>query len=235
MTRPSRRALLGSTAGLLALTAGCIADDDDETDPGSDPGTDDGESDDGSGNGNGNGNESENGSDDDGDGNGDGDDNDNGDDDGATDDELTTETQQYQHPAVSDEPTTDLLADHDDADDWLAERDLTDDDEVTQFVDETEFDDSILVAIEGGAPNLCHEMAIDSAELEDDTLAIEAAVSDEATAEQACADQEVTVGAVVRATFADEPTTDLSVTVVDRDGTAHGMASASDSATDSDE
>ncbi|ELZ07885.1 hypothetical protein [Natrialba aegyptia] len=223
MSPPSRRTLLGSTAGLLALTAGCVAnnsDDDDDPDPGAGSNSD--------GNGNENGNESANGneSDENGDDTGDGDETEN-------DDELSTKTHQYQQPTRSDDPTIEYIHSRDDADDWLADRDVGED--TTRFVDDTEFENSRLVSIEAGAPNPCTEMAIDSVELSDGVLTVEATVTDQRSPEKACAQQEVTVGALVRATFPDEPTTELSVTVVDRHGDEHSqsMASGSGSASSS--
>ncbi|ELZ00630.1 hypothetical protein [Natrialba asiatica] len=214
MSPPSRRTLLGSTAGLLALTAGCVAnnsDDNDDPDPGSGSNSD--------GNGNENGNESANGNE--------SDDTENG------EDELATETHQYQQPTPSDNPTIEYVHSRDDADDWLAGRDVGED--TTRFVDDTEFENSRLVSIEAGAPNPCTELAIDSVELSDDVLTVEATVTDQQSPEKACAQQEVTVGALVRATFPDEPTMKLSVTVVDRNGDEYSqsMASGSGSASSS--
>ncbi|ELY84866.1 hypothetical protein [Natrialba taiwanensis] len=213
MSPPSRRTLLGSTAGLLALTAGCVANnsnDDDDPDPGAGPNSD--------GNGNENGNESANGNESDDTGNG--------------EDELTTETHQYHRPDISDNPEIEYLQSRDDADGWLADHDV--DEDTSGFVDDTEFENSRLVSIEAGSPDLCHKLVVESTELDGERLDIEAAVSNEAP-DQACAEQVGTAGALVRATFPDEPATKLSVTVVDENGDEHSpsMASGSGSASSS--
>ncbi|WP_187433067.1 hypothetical protein [Natronococcus pandeyae] len=208
MTDSSRRGLLCGTAGLLALTAGCVADDlggsssSADTDDG-DNATDDTGSDDG------------------------------GSDDGATDGDETeeTEVQAFRYDESAAEPNAALFFEREHAEEWLEERRIGGDSEdaVSEFVDETPFQECPLAAVEAGAPNLCYELIVESVTVEDGTLDLEAVVSDEASDEMGCAQQETTVGALVRASDDGEPVDDVSVTVVDREGTEHELARDSDS------
>ncbi|WP_049923391.1 hypothetical protein [Halopiger djelfimassiliensis] len=211
MTSPSRRTVLGSTAALLGATAGCIDQFTDDQASGSDPDeSPDGDND-------------ETDSDDSETGN-----------DGETGDgeEFTIETHQYQRDTRSEVDVARLTTSSD-VDDWLADRDLSE--EAETFVDETSFDESVLVALEAEAPNLCYEMVLETSDLEDEVLSLEAAVSDEAGEGEYCAQQVVTVGVLVRATFDDEPVTDLNATIVDQDGTERSESFTSGSATDSED
>lgn len=224
MTCPSRRTVLSGAGSLIALSAGCLTDD---TSNGS------------TGNGNGNG---------DTDGNGDGDEG--SPDSGDTDDEstppekLTThETHAFQYPNRSESPEASLLPDRTEGEDWLDKREDTPDG-LAEFVDATDFETSILVALEAGAPDPCHEMNLESIGIEesedsDDALALEAAVREESEEDEACITQEVTVGRLVRATFDSERLPTVSASIVDRNGQTHGIGiasgSASASASDSEE
>lgn len=224
MTSPSRRTVLGGTASLIALSAGCLSDDA-------------GSGSTGTGNGNGNGNDS---------GNGDGDE-------GAPDDSseggspaevedlpdglAECDTHAYQTPERSTSPDAELLRQPEPAESWLAERDDLPE-SLSEFVDETDFETSILVPLWAGSPNPCHELSLESIDIEtgddgDDTLVLEAAVRETAEEDEACITRETTVGRVVRATFEEEPLTTLSVTITDRNGTEHGIGMASDSASGS--
>ncbi|PCR90629.1 hypothetical protein [Natrinema ejinorense] len=232
MTSPSRRTLLGATASLCAISAGCLGDrlgsesdgngdgngspDTDETGTETDDGSDD--STDSSGNETDGSSETDDGSDD-------------------TPTELVDhETHAYRYPKRSTSPDVALLQNRDRAQEWLAEREPTPE-EIADVIDDTDFETSILVPIEAGAPNPCHELVLESIEIDDgdgdDTLALEAAVQEqESTGEEAaaCIAQETTVGRLVRATFEPEPLTRISASVVDRHGKVHGMGMASGSA-----
>ncbi|OAQ53769.1 hypothetical protein HTG_05765 [Natrinema mahii] len=243
MTRPSRRTLLSTTAGLLALSAGCIADSTgdspDEDDESDDPSEDDPGSDD----------------------------------DGSEDlpEEVTGyETQNYQFSTDTETETSsvDLVRDADDATEWLETRTLSDTDPLTGFVDDTDFETSILVSLESEAPNPCYELVLESIDvqpIEDDEtdegsetdgddepsssstgddetdsdgtdgsadkeLVLEAGVRDTADENEACTPVITTVGRLVRVTFESEPLTALSATVVDHEGNKSGASMRSDSA-----
>lgn len=209
MTDSSRRSLLCGTAGLLALTAGCIADnlggpsgaDDNETED--DDETDDTEAD------------AE-----------------------ETEDDETkeTETRAFRHGEPATEPNAALFLEREDAEEWLEERRIDDsEDAVAEFVDETSFEESSLTALEAGAPNLCYELLLESATVEDGRLDLEAVVSDEESDEMGCAQQETTVGVLVCASDGGEPVTDVSATVVDREGSEHEFELDPDSDSNTDE
>ncbi|MFC4437437.1 MULTISPECIES: hypothetical protein [Natrialbaceae] len=211
MTDSTRRGLLCGGAGLLALTAGCIADDlggSSEPDDGTD-GDDDAMGD--------------NGADDESD-------------DGSTDDEETggTETQAFRYGEPATEPNATLFLEREEAEEWLDERRIGGDSEdaVAEIVDETSFEECSLTSLEAGAPNLCYELLLESATVEDGRLDLEAVVSDEESDEMGCAQQETTVGVLVRASDGGEPVTDVSATVVDREGSEYEFELASDSDSD---
>ncbi|MDF9746544.1 hypothetical protein [Natrinema salsiterrestre] len=219
MTRPSRRTVLCGAGSILALSAGCLSDD---------------TGDESNGNGNGNGD-----SDDNSGGNGDSDEGSTDGDD--TDGESTPpeklaghETHAFQSPDRSESPDASLLLERTGAEDWLDEREEPPD-ELSEFVEATDFETSVLVPLEAGAPNPCHGMALESIGIEDgedgdDALALEAAVREESDDDEACITQEVTVGRLVRATFDSERLTAVSASIVDRNGQSHGIGIASDSA-----
>lgn len=202
MTFPSRRAVLGGTASLIALSAGCLSGDEDEGSP-----SDDGPSD--------------------------------PEDDGEDlpDALASYETQAFQTPDRTTSPSAELLQDRDAVDDWLAVQESSSE-SLTDFVDETDFEVSVLAKLEAGAPDPCHEMhlksiGIDESEENDNALAIRAAVQETSDETEACAAQETTVGRLVRATFESEPLSKLSVSITDRHGQAHGIAVASESVSES--
>ncbi len=247
MTRPSRRTLLSSTAGLLALSAGCIADGTDESPDEDDEGADPTEDDPGS------------------------------DDDGTEDlpGEVTDyETQAYQYPTESETTTVDLVREADDATEWLETRALSDADPLADFVDDTDFETSILVSLESEAPNPCYDLVLESIDVRpiedgetddgnetdegsktddgsetegddasadgetdtdapggsaDEELVLEATVRDTADENEACTPVITTVGRLVRVTFETEPLTALSATVVDHEGNTSGASMRSDS------
>lgn len=222
MNQQSRRALLGSTAGVIALAAGCIDDagvSEDDSGP-ADGGDTDGDNDE---------NETTPGDD--------------------SEDETETEIDadatafeaidavSYQQPDAPADPEAGLLISREDAENWLEERDLDDDDELVTLVEETAFDEALIVAVEAEAPDLCHELTLTDVSLDesddDARVAVSTAVSDESDDEEMCAQQITAVGQLVRVAFEGDPVTRASVTVFD-DGRTHeiGIASDSDSASE---
>ncbi|SFB94456.1 hypothetical protein SAMN05444422_103176 [Halobiforma haloterrestris] len=236
MERPSestrsRRALLAGGTGLIALAAGCLGD---EFGGVSDPSGDDGTDDEGDGN---ESDSNESGNETDGDEN---DEND-GNETGGEGDGFSYETYAYQHPQPPSSPEAWLFLEEDDADDWLEERESAggSSDALADFVADTPFDDGLLVALEAGGSDLCHEMVLDAIDLEDEEqegdderLAVDASVDDGQDEAQACAEQITAVGLLVRVTFEDDPVTELSATIVDQDGQEHGFGIGVDSASE---
>ena len=146
------------------------------------------------------------------------------------------DTVSFRDSSAPTDPDATLLVDADATENWLAERGLAGE-RFDAFVDETAFEDSVVVALEADAPDLCHGMRIADVAVETDRdgepeLAVEAAVRDESDSDEVCAQQVTTVGRLVRATFADEPPTRATVTIADRDR-EHEMAIAVDSAGES--
>ncbi|APW99246.1 hypothetical protein CHINAEXTREME_16355 [Halobiforma lacisalsi AJ5] len=233
----SRRTVLAGTASVLALGAGCL---DDEFGDVSGSTGDDGTDDDGTGDGNESDGETDGGA------NG-GDETDDTSDTSDTDDAdegdgFSSETYAFQHPDVPASPEAALLLDADDADDWLEERGS--DDGASEFVEETGFEDAILVALEAEGSDLCHELVLEGIELEeqngdgdgdgdgdDERLVVEASVSDGQDETQACAEQITAVALLVRVVFEDEPVTELSATIVDQEGRKHERGIGVDTAT----
>jgi hypothetical protein len=216
---------LSGAGSLIALSAGCLSND---------SGT--------GGNGTGNENGDSDGTDDtaDGEDTGGGDEGSadgNGDTDGESPlpDGLTAyETHAFQYATRSKSPSASLFLERTDADDWLGKREETPDG-LAEFVEATDFETSVLVPLEAGAPNPCHELALESIDIDenadgDDALALEAAVREKSDEDTACITQEVTVGRLVRATFESDPLSKLSASIVDRNGQVHGIGIASGSA-----
>lgn len=219
MKRHSRRGLLAGTAGAIVLLAGCIGDDPSDADEGTDndgsqddgPSTDDDrESEDGADDGENEDTEADDGEetngeetdDEDGGGNGS----------PSIEDAAFTTTQPRSEPAAT------LLTDREDADAWLEDRAVGE--EAATFLEETVFDEASLVALEARGPNLCYGLVLEAAELEAGAIRLEA-VADDGDDTGGCAQQEVTVGRLVRVSEGGEPVGEGSVTIVDHDGDAH--------------
>ncbi|MFA9415396.1 hypothetical protein [Natrinema sp. HArc-T2] len=233
MTRLSRRTMLCTTTAAIGLSAGCLADD------ASEPADDDGDDTDDNGS-------PTDGTEDDPDALGDAIEE-------LPDGLADGRTLTYQSPA-SGEPDITVLRDADRATDWLDDRgSLHDAETVATFIDETDFETSILVSLSDAAPTPCYEVvlesiAIDAGEsgddsatgetetsgsdehsaVEDDALVLEAAVHETAE-DQACAQSITTVGQLVRVTFDSEPLTTVSATLVGHDGSTYGATMGSDS------
>ncbi len=234
MTRLSRRTMLCTTTAAIGLSAGCLADD--ASEPADDDGddTDDNDS-------------PTDGSEDDSDALGDAIED-------LPDGLADGRTLPYQSPA-STEPDITVLRDADRATDWLDDQgSLRDAEAVATFIDETDFETSILVSLSDEAPTPCYEVVLESIAIEagesgdgdssvgetdtsgsddrnadeDEKLVLEAAVHETAE-DQVCAQSITTVGRLVRVTFESEPLTTVSATLVGHDGSTYGATMGSDS------
>lgn len=146
------------------------------------------------------------------------------------------------------DPAGDLFLDADGVDSWLAERGL-DGERYVDFVDDTPFDDSILLALEAEAPQLNYELELetvavdvpadekgDDEEAREANLAIRAVVSEMADGEGSASvggTQMISVGELVRVTFDGEPVTEVSASIVDHHGDPHGFGMAVESSSES--
>jgi hypothetical protein len=139
-----------------------------------------------------------------------------GDDDAENEENESLAERTFQHSIPTAEPTAALLLDAYDAEAWLNGRPI-DDEAIIEFVEETSFETASVTAVEASAPNLCFEPVLDGAAVEDDTLEAEFRVSDDAGADEACAQQATTVGTLIRGSVDGEPIDEASVTVVDRE------------------
>ena len=207
-TRPSRRAILGATSGLLALSAGCIADEAPALE-----GDDDGTNDEGGSGSDGDTEDEEK---------TDSEDDDDEDDETDVAKDVDYETQSVTHTDVPTDPEVDLLLDSVDAEDWLTVRGLGDEDTLDEFASETSFEESVLVALEAEARNLCYEMVLDELDVDDSSIELSAAVIDESTPETSCGQQVTGVGKLVRVFPTDGSISELSATITDQDGVEHG-------------
>lgn len=230
MTDRSRRTILCGAAGLVALTAGCL---DEMNASGNGENDDDGEPEGATSD---------------------------GDPDGGTGTSgvETYDAVSYTRNEAVD-PTGELFADATGVDSWLAERGL-DGEQYVDFVDDTLFDDSILLALEAEAPQLNYELDLETVAVDvpadgggDDepedgeedheaTLAIRAVVSEMTDGEGSAGvggTQMISVGKLVRVTFDGEPVTEAAASIVDHHGDSHGFSmtveSASESASEPDE
>ena len=149
------------------------------------------------------------------------------------------ETVAFQHTDHRERPEDDLLTDAAEAADWLDERgfptDATTDGEQTvgDFVDATEFEAAVLVAIEVGVPDPGYRLDVSVAyDADEDELSIEAVVEEALEDDEAVAQPLTTIGVLVRATLPAVPPTHTSVGIVDADGGSYGSASARSQETD---
>ncbi|MFD1564638.1 hypothetical protein ACFR99_13940 [Haloarchaeobius amylolyticus] len=154
------------------------------------------------------------------------------------------------HSPDSSEPDITVLRDADRATDWLDDRgSLRNADAVAAFIDQTDFETSILVSLSDEAPTPCYEVILESIAIdtgeggddssagenetsgsddEDEELVLEATVNETAE-DQACAQSITTVGQLVRVTFESVPLTTVSATLVGHDGSTYGATMGSDS------
>lgn len=206
MTAHSRRGLLAATTSLVAIGAGCLSEDEGNPADGepASPGSPD-----------------------------DGDD----DPDGSEDDENESlevgdgleaaDVVRFEHPDYPDEPRIELLLSAEDATDWIADHEHLDEESpVAEALDELDFEESTAVAIEAGAPDLCHRLAVDSVAIEDAELSIRAAVREDEDAGDICGQQVTAVGALVSATATDDPPTAASLSITTADGSSHAIGVA---------
>lgn len=228
MTSWSRRRLLAGAAGASTVLAGCLSEvgpDGDDDDDGDSPGAGGSVDDDADGS------------------------NGHPDDDGAEESDEATEPAsmeaqgdlddvtylQYSHPRYPDRPVVELFTSSRDVESWLDGHDgLPADDRAREFLEGVDFSTTSAVAIEAGASDLCHELAVRAVEVDDGTLSIRAAVRRQDDAGDMCAQQMVAEGAVIRATASEEPPTDLSVSL-DADGGEYGIATGSDTVSETDD
>lgn len=134
--------------------------------------------------------------------------------------EPEPETQAFRHSEAASNPNAALFLERADAEEWFADR-AVDDESVTTFVEETSFEESSLVALEAGGPDLCYELVLESVDVREGRLEIEAAVVDESDEDESCAQQVTTVGQLVRASDDGAPVTEASGTIVDHDDATH--------------
>lgn len=214
MTRSSRRHLLAGGAGLIALTAGCLDSSGLAASPGPGDDTDNETSDDEADNDDGDAESSD----------------DSDDSNGEPNDGLESTTVAFQHGDRPEDPTVDLLTSEDQADRWVSDRSIGD--AVSEFVDETDFEEAGVIALEAGANTTCYELAVESAGLEDETVTVRAEVTETGGENQICTQQLTAVGALVRASVDGEQPDSISATIVDADGDEHerGISVSSGSA-----
>lgn len=212
MTRHTRRTVLAGTATALVLGAGCLSDDNGDAD---DTG---GEDDGGSG-------------DDGNDGNG-------PDEASVPSADWATEHATagdgvadyrivpYRDESYPDDPEAVAFSSAADAEEWLEDRDPTTDEESLEtLIDETDFDESVLVVLEARGSTLCKHLAVEDVTVSDaGEPAITGAVTDYDDAGEYCAQQVVAVGAAVRVTPEGDAVADSgSATIVDEDGNEHAI------------
>lgn len=103
--------------------------------------------------------------------------------------------------------------------------------EIGDFLQATDFDESVLLYVQSAGPDLCHDrIEFESIALEDDAVTGTATVLDTSEADQACAEAVAYPSALVRVTFDGDPATETRLTVVDGWGEeATVTASAEDS------
>ncbi len=158
----------------------------------------------------------------------------------ASDEDDTYDTVSFSHADVPTEPDATLLSSSTRAERWLDAREF-DDEQPTEFVDDTDFEESALLALEADAPRLDYELALETVTVahEDDSepgLVVAATVREISSGSEGFGGtQLITVGQLVRATFDGEPVPNAAVTIVDSDGQEHSIATAADTASERDD
>lgn len=209
MVAPARRTLLCATAGLFPLAAGCLDDTGLASSDTDGADTDDTDGDDPT-----------------------------APDDTASDDDDTYDTVSFSHADVLTEPEATFLGSATRAERWLDTREF-DDEQPLEFVDGTDFEDSVLLALEADAPRLDYELALETVTVAHEAdsepqLVVVAAVNKRSSESDGFGGtQMITVGQLVRATFDGEPGPSAAVTIVDSDGQKHSTEIAPDTESES--
>lgn len=88
--------------------------------------------------------------------------------------------------------------------------------DVADFLEDTSFEDSVLLYVESIGPNTCHNsLEFEDVALEDGRLAATASVVDSSGADEACGEAITYPSALLRTTFSADPVTEATITVVD--------------------
>lgn len=212
MSKVHRRALLGSAASAAILVAGCLEDDvnpDDDQENGDEP------------------EPTENGSDSDSSG---------------YSSVSEPEYVRYAHSGLEETPRASLFTEAEAVTTALSEGSIDDEQlaDIETFVDETDFESASIVQVVAQSPDLCHELSIEEvvevvADPSEDSESVEEVLVDVEIGEDpeaggACAQQVLTLGALVRVSIGDdsvdgggEPVTQATVTVTDAQGDQHSI------------
>lgn len=158
---------------------------------------------------------------------------------GDTDDSSTHEleaydTLQFRYSGDRSDPSVDVHFEAERAMDWFDDLDVDANVEFTHpthesaadFVEDTDFEHSILVSIVAGASDAGYRLEVTDVSLDGDALSVDAAVGEDPDAGDGTIQVLTTVGALVRATFAETPPTEWSVTITDEDGHGHAFGGA---------
>lgn len=128
----------------------------------------------------------------------------------------------YDHPRYPDEPSAAWLASAADVAAWIDDHEhLDQESELATALAETDFERSVVLAIEAGGRDLCQQLAVDELCLEDGRVVVRAVVREAPDAGELCAQQVIAVGAVLRVVPTDEAPDGGCVVVIDQDGTEH--------------
>ena len=238
MTLTRRRLLIGAGITGAATLAGCL---DDQSDPGAgtDPGDDDSDDTDDT-------NDGENGSDDT-EEDGENDDTDDTDDTEESDDGgeesgdeptrsgTVADYDAVEYTADDGETAVETFRNRDAAESYLAleERQESERDAIESLLDDVDFESETLLALETQGTNGCYALQLRSLEAtEEDGLTVSAAAVDTSDDDEACTQQIVDLGLLVRVTYDGEPPSQGSVAITDGHGDAHEITWASNSASD---
>lgn len=96
--------------------------------------------------------------------------------------------------------------------------DATEDEAVRAFIDETDFENTLLVFVRTRVSNEYYGLEVQAVDVDDDTVVILAAVTTECSPELICPAEAHSPTVLVRTTFGDEIPSDGSVTITDRGG-----------------
>ncbi|WP_252700707.1 hypothetical protein [Natronosalvus vescus] len=240
MTLTRRRLLIGAGITGTAALAGCL---DDQSDPGAggDPGDDETDDTDDTNDGENGSDDTEEGSENDGtDGTDDTEESEDEDEDEESGDEpsgsgTVADYDAVEYTADGGETAVETFRTRDEAESYLGleDRQETERDAIESLLDDVDFDAETVLALETQGTNGCYALQLRSLEATDeDGLSVSAAAVDTSDDDEACTQQLVDLGLLVRVTYDGEPPSQGSAAITDGDGDAHEFAWASDTASD---
>ncbi|MDZ7729825.1 MAG: hypothetical protein U5K37_00620 [Natrialbaceae archaeon] len=140
---------------------------------------------------------------------------------------------QFVHSQPTEAPMADLHVTQSSAEQWLSELPADTRPDMADTLEDVNFDESVVVSLTGQGPTLCYELAVLECRAPGRPTVRRNCRSRQRSSipqkKVMCAQQVITVGALIVVTFDEEPVQRLSTSITDANGNVHGSAVAYES------